>query len=869
MAKNDTQELLSAKIETPPHGARLDVLIMIVGAGWVLFTLLHLMKGRMLHAAIDLGVLALTGILWVIVRQVEKEHHRWLAHVNLGISITGLGVVSLLSGQGDAMALWYMAAAPLLAVFQSGARAAVLWAILVSIALAGIHLSGDYFYLAPEYVSSGQELLFGQMFLVGLVLGFAIASFRTTKHYIARIQHHEELMREKAIALRRNATELERARDQAVRASNIKSQFLANVSHEIKTPLNGVLGMVSVLFATPLTPEQHQILRTIDKSGKSLLSIINDLLDFSKLEAGGVQIETVAFDLRECIEDVLDLFSGPSYEKGLDLGYTMREDVPTRVMGDVTRFRQILLNLVNNGVKFTEKGEVRVEVSMLEEQILVSVIDTGIGIDEAHQHKLFASFSQVDASTTRKYGGTGLGLAISKRIAELMGGKIWVESKLGEGAAFRFTSNVQALDPAIAADVSGWDLDWLDPAADHLTLFEKQILLVASPGISRDTLISFAMQWGMDVFLVLDPVRIRHNLELEPDLAMAVFFAEDYRPEHLEAVREHRPNLPIVLVGTLADPQSVASETGFQGTIYRPLRYRQVVHTFEGLLGGQASTVPKVPRSLNPFDGEFARRIPMRVLVAEDNLVNQKVAEAMLRGLGYDPHIVATGAQALELNTETEFDVILMDMHMPEVDGLEATRRIRQKSGMSRPWIVALTASSLEEQRQQCLDAGMNDFIGKPIEIESLIGALERYGKARGITTSNDMVSALERDEEPLMRLKEVFAKQPDKYNELIKDHIENGRELIGQIDDTLHQENWGGLEVAAHSLKGSASLFGSTRVSELAQRLEVSAKNKGTGDASKLFEALVQAWAKSEIGLQSEIERNRTTVSPSEASHS
>lgn len=858
MAQPDTHELSEGELKAAPYGARLEILLTIVGFGWVLFTFLHVIKGRFLHAAIDLGIVTATAVIWLIVRRVDEKHHRWLAHVNLGVSIAGLGIVAMLSGQGDAMALWYMAAAPLLAVFQSGARSAMVWALIVTAVLFGIHQSTNYWWVEPEYISHGSELLFGQIFLVSLVLGFAIASFRTTQRYIKTIRRQEELMREKARALRQNATELEAARDEAVKASNVKSQFLANTSHDVRTPLNGVVGMTSVLLETRLSPEQVQMVQTISKSAHSLLAIINDILDFSKLEAGGVRTEVVAFDLRECIEDVLDLYSGPSFEKGIDLGYVVDEEVPVRVKGDVTRFRQIVLNLVNNGIKFTERGEVRVEVGLLDGQVHVRVKDTGIGIDARDHVKLFESFSQVDASTTRKYGGSGLGLAISKRLTELLGGRMWVESQLGEGATFHFTCNVEALDGQTPADISGWDMDWLDTYGDQLNLFGRPLLLVASPGISRDSLVSFALLWGMDVFVAREEERIRQTVRMEPNLALAILFAGDHDESYIRWIKEENPELPLVLVGSLAGPLETSNSDAYAGTLYRPLRYRQVAHTLESILG---EPLPQMPRSLSPFGGELARRIPLRVLIAEDHSVNQKVALAMLRGLGYSPATVATGKEAVELASKEPFDLILMDMHMPELDGLGATKEIRALTGDSA-WIIALTASVHEGQRRQCLEAGMNDFIAKPMEIETLVGALERLGKARGIMTSSDSLNAIDRLDAPLERLRDLFPGEPQKFIELIEEHLQNGADLVSQISQAVEELDWEGLRVAAHTLKGSAALFGSIKVAELSQRLESRAENKDATETSKLCESLIQSWTKSALVLEAEIDRNRLTVS-------
>lgn len=847
-----TREILEDAPEAPPLGTSLLVLIQIVGAGWVFFTILHLANSRFLHAAIDLSIVTLTGVLWLVVKHVGEEK-RWLAHVNLGLSVSGLVIVALLAGQGEAMSLWYMAAAPLLAVFQSGARAAAVWALIVTGLLTAIHWSGALVYIEPEYISRGKEVLFGQIFMVGLVLGFAIASFRNTQRYIATIRTHEELAREKARVVRQHAAELSVTNRQAMQALSIKTNFLTNISHEVRTPLNGVLGMTRVLLDTPLTAEQRHMVSTIDKSGKSLLTMINDILDFSKLEAGEVRTESVPFDLREAVEDALDLFSAPSFERKVDLAYIMDPNVPEKVLGDVTRFRQILMNLVSNGIKFTDGGEVVVRLSMQDELVHVLVKDTGIGITDSDQLKLFGTFTQVDASTTRKFGGTGLGLVISKRLTELLGGRMWVESQPGKGTTFHFTCRFEPLKPVSPADVSGWDYNGLDPSdKEDSDVLLGQVLLLAKPSVSRESFISFALELGLDVFVAVTDAQIEQTLTMEPNIGVAVVFDACHSAAHNRQIHSIRPGLPLILVSPLADPQSMnLKRSSYQATIHTPLRYRQVEHTIKVILGSRRPEDPK-----SPFDSALASRVPLRILIAEDNPINQKVAVAMLERLGFHPLVASTGTEAVEMTRRYPFDLILMDMQMPELDGIGATRQIRMLPTIEQPWIVALTASVVEEQRQLCLKAGMNDFIEKPVEIESIIEVVEKLGH-QPVSPQPTLPQ-----DDVLEDVRQLFVQDPQRFIALLEEHLASGEALVEKIRTAINVKDFEVLSSASHSLKGSAPMFGAMDVTRWAAQLETSAENKRLDDASKQLEQLQAAWSEHRMRLQAEIQCYYDSVS-------
>ncbi|MCF0063169.1 response regulator [Dyadobacter chenwenxiniae] len=515
------------------------------------------------------------------------------------------------------------------------------------------------------------------------------------------------------------------ARQEAEKANMTKSVFLATMSHEIRTPMNGVIGMAMLLSQTEQTREQAEYTETIISSGDSLLTVINDILDFSKIESGNMELEMISFDLRECIEAVLDLFSAKAAAIGLDLVYEIDLQVPSQIIGDSQRLRQILLNLVGNAIKFTYQGEIFISVRLsrtLNDQdieLRFEIQDTGIGIPEDKLHKLFVAFSQVDSSHTRKYGGTGLGLIISKRLVNLMGGEIGVQSTVNKGTCFYFTiiakASTQTTRQYVLLNSSGNG--------------GKSVLLVDDNSTNLRILKSQMEEWKLVPSLASSGEQALKILESGSKFNLVI--TDQQMPEMdgidlASNIKRKYPSLPIFLLSSVGDDTGRNRKDLFAAVLTKPVRHHDLGRMIQMELKPQREPIMLENERLSPvLSTDFAALYPLHILMAEDNLVNEKLFANILKKLGYAPLISRDGKEAFDMVMAERFDAVFMDVQMPEMDGFEATRLIREKA-VDQPFIVAMTANAMREDQEACIQAGMDHYISKPLRIEEVKNALSK-----------------------------------------------------------------------------------------------------------------------------------------------
>jgi two-component system sensor histidine kinase/response regulator len=685
----------------------------------------------------------------------------------------------------------------------------------------------------------------------GIAFGFQFAVLGL----LSWLTHLDVLERRRAeAALRETSHNLQEARDAALSAAKSKSQFLANMSHEIRTPMNGVLGMTEILLNTQLASRQREFAETIQSSANALLAIINDILDFSKIEAGMLRFENSPFNLHRSVENVIDLFAQPARKKDIELALLIEDGVPVSVKGDPFRLRQVLTNLLNNAIKFTDRGEVVLRCRRLSEiegavRVRFEVSDTGIGVTPKDQMLLFSPFVQADGSTTRRFGGSGLGLAICKELVTGMGGEIGMDSTSGIGSTFWFTAKFAPTETLVPAPTAEGDLR------------NVRVLLVDDNTTNRKILHYQVSSWGMrDSVAASGPGclnALRHGAARGDPFAIVIL--DTHMPELsgiqvVEVIRAD-PTIASVKVVLLTSMEAGELSESIRGEvdafITKPVKQSQLFETLCAVLGIKAEAAETMPSRTESLSPPFAGK-RLRILLAEDNEVNQRVALYQLRMLDHQVDLARNGVEALKLFDENQYDAVLMDIHMPEMDGYETTTEIRRREGDGKHTpIIAMTANALPEDREKCLAVGMDDHLAKPVQARGLVRVLEQCTASTEPANPEPLPPATD-----LQSL--INSGMGDIVPQLIEIFLETAPQDIAKAGAALRSSQATDLEDAAHKLKGSCSNLGAARLRELCQQLENLGRDGSLQTAPELLASAEQEFSRVRAELVAALDRYR-----------